>query len=218
MNYLPGSERFARPHPVNKWVNLRVDMANRDVSVLKVLKDLWQVYVPEGMGHKSWKTFCPLGWEHPDGGVDKGFRVYEATNTAYCFVMHGSLSPVRLAQIKWGGSNDKAARRLLEMYGLGRRPWRERYEELLEQYERSQQPGIQSNIVEALQVRLSTESNYWALQYEPSVIEAMERELEELDVLFTGGHPSDEQVRAWYQSAIDRILLKVREVDQDAPG
>lgn len=215
MSFLPGSERFSRPKVQNQ--NPRIELANLSVPIVKLLKDLWGVFVPEGMGFRSWKTFCPLGWEHPDGGIDKGFRVYESTNSSYCFVMHGSLTPVRLAQIKWGGSQDRSARRLLELYGLGRRPWRERYEELLELYERSKSPAIQSNVVEALQVRLSSEPSYWRLQFEASVIKEMEHQLELLDELFDR-KPSEEQIREWYSNAVSKLVQKVREVDHNAPG
>lgn len=218
MRYLPGSERFQRPSQEKIRVNSVVDRANKQVPVIRVLNDLWNSYVPSGLGHRSWKTFCPLGWEHPDGGLDKGFRVYESTNTAYCFVMHGSMGPVRLAQMRWGGKQERVAYRLLEAYGLGKRPWRERYEELLATYETTHRPGAPSNVVEALQVRLSTEAGYAQLQYFPAVVTVMDAVLEGLDVLYGGSGLTEEKIRQWYESALEEILAVVREVSTDAPG
>jgi len=205
MSFLPGSERYRRVEtPPIPRANDPVVIANR-IPIHRILRDLWQSDVPMGLGHRSWKTYCPLGWEHPDGGVDKGFRVYEQTNNAYCFVMHGSMTPVRLAQMCWGGKPRNVARKLMEQYGLGRRYWKERYEEILQEYE-SRDSATQSAayLVEALHTALSNIPGYIQIQYKPGVVSEMENELLGLDSLM-GQHPSDEQIRVWYQNARQRL-------------
>ena len=217
MTSLPGAERFQRPPQEQPRKRSRdpVVQANR-IPIIRVLSDLWNVHVPEGMGHRSWKTFCPLGWEHPDGGIDKGFRVYEQSNTAYCFVMHGSLTPVRLAQMKWGGKQFRVAYRLMEQYGVGKRHWKDRYEDVLRELD-ARADGSRNGAVyvEALQLGLSNIANYTRLQFEPEIVRALERELTDLDEL-VAGHPTDDQIRGWYRKAIDKMNAVVVEVNGSA--
>lgn len=178
------------------------------IPVIRVLKDLFNVSVPEGLGYRSWKTYCPLGWEHPDGGVDKGFRVYEQTNSAFCFVQHGQMGPVRLAQMRWGGKQIVAARRLLEMYQLGqKRHWRQRYEEVLNEREIRQEISP-AYVVEALRMALDAIPGYTARQYESKFVSLMEIELEALDELL-GRHPSDAEIRQWYYETKDRLVRTI---------
>lgn len=184
-----------------------VVLANR-IPVIRVLRDLWSAQVPEGLGHRSWKTYCPLGWEHPDGGVDKGFRVYEQTNTSYCFVMHGSMGPVRLAQLRWGGRQQRAAQQLLEHYQLGKkRHWRERYEEVLLASE-SRQEISPAYVVEAFRMALSQIPGYSEHQYDEAVWSLVETELDALDE-FVRQKPDEAQLRIWYAAAKDRLIRTI---------
>ena len=211
MSTLPGSDRYRKAEVTKP---LRPDdplVVANNIPVIRVLRDLWSVQVPEGLGHRSWKTYCPLGWEHPDGGVSKGFRVYEQTNTSYCFVMHGSLTPIRLAQIRWGGPQRRAARRLLEVYQLGRRHWRERYQEVL--YEREMRERASSSaayVVEALRMALTAVPGYEERQYEPRVVELVEAELEALDEMMRT-NPSDKILRDWYYQTKEQLVSKITE-------
>lgn len=59
--------------------------------------------------------YCPFGFRHLDGGVDKAFRVYP--DHGYCFAEKRWFSPVGLLAEVWDVSREDAAARVLDMVG-----------------------------------------------------------------------------------------------------
>lgn len=178
-----------------------IERAN-EISIFGVLEDLFGIKVPsEG---RSFKSYCPYAFEHPDGGVEKGWRTYPSTNSSFCFVMHGYLDPVRLVSIQRDVRPVEAAKWLLRHYGLLKPvSYGRRMQELLAEREASvQRVGSTAYLVEALQAALSAIPAYAERQFAPDVAAAMEEELEGLDAILVNirGDPS-EPVRSWYSEA-----------------
>ena len=86
---------------------------NQIVPIEKAL-GLINIDVPENAD--SWKTFCPTGYEHRDGGTSKTLRVYLDTNSAWCFSCKKSFRPIDIAEIffknKPATAGDKLAKHL----------------------------------------------------------------------------------------------------------
>lgn len=211
--FLPGADRFLseaqRKQQSQKFLTRDEKLIERAnaVSIFDVLEDYFDIRVPrEG---NSFKSRCPFGSEHDDGGLDKGWRTYPATNSSMCFPMHGYMTPVRLIQLQSGQRQAKAAESILKNYDLLKpRHWTQRYEELLlEQETRVSEPvGNPQHAVEALHMALRGEPSYSLRQFDPDVMQVMEVVLERLNTVCTQGDP--EQVRVWYQQA-KSILLKI---------
>lgn len=184
-----------------------IEKANREVDIFKVLEEFFDIRHPsEG---KSWKGYCPFGFEHPDGGVDKGWRTYPATNSSYCFVMHGYLTPVRLIQIQTGRKAAASAKYLLEHYGLlGSYDWRERFQEIsADRAQRQNEPlGAVSYVVEALNMSLEDHPAYESEQYKSYFAEALEAELGRLDQTLSVSKTTEEDIRRWLQEAKANLL------------
>lgn len=199
--YLAGAEKYQRQVSVRRTSGMElVDRANSAVSLFDVLEEFFGISHPRS--GRSYKGFCPFGFEHPDGGLDKGWRTYPATNSSHCFVMHGLLNPVRLMQIKSDQKPVKAAVRLLEHYGLiAPKHWRERYQDvLLEREQRQRSVGNPQHAVEALGMALASVPGYDVRQFDPDVMRAMEIVLERLDDAVSASDP-EQAIRKWYKAA-----------------
>lgn len=217
MSTLPGSERYKR-----EWTPQRrpsktqpyIDKANT-IPIIQVLLDVCQTSIPTGMTAGSWKTWCPFSFEHPDR-IKKGFRVYEITNTSHCFILHGSMRPVRLVQLAKELPAITAAYWLLDHYDMSRpRSYKARFNELLVAREqRSSTLGSSAYLVEALQVELGHVDGYEMRQFDTDVTTALEAELEGLDKLLVG--PATEAgMHQWYTKARDRLVQIVKEGEQE---
>lgn len=200
---LPGSEKYQRPPEQRKRSNSAIDRAN-ELPIQVVLADEFDVHVPIEIT-TSWKTYCPFSWEHMDGGTDKTLRVYP-TNSAFCFALHGVLTPVKLISVQRDVEPIQAARWLCDRYGLvgPREPYWERMSKLiLERETRTSVGGNPAHAVLALQQALQGVPAYEATQYDPVVIAEVERWLEALDDL-TGVH-REGAVRDWFRDALASI-------------
>jgi hypothetical protein len=188
-----------------------IERAN-DISIFKVLADVFNIYhPPEG---RSYKGYCPFAWEHPDGGLDKGFRTYPSTNSAHCFVMHGYLGPVKLVQIGQDLRPVEAAKWLLREYGLLKpRSYQARFAEVREEMEaRERSIGSTAYLVEALQSYLARVPGYEDKQFSSQVAGVMEEELERLDALLVSPGDPRRAVRDWYYNARRHLTQVVEEV------
>lgn len=181
-----------------------VERAN-EVDLFAVLRDFFNIDHPaEG---KSYKGYCPFGFEHPDGGVTKGWRTYPETNTSYCFVAHGSLPPVRLVSMQKDVSYVKAAEAILSHYGIPfARHWKKRYEEVLLERERSvAEVGDTAYLVEAIHVSLRQHSNYYEAEVEGRLAEPLAQALAELDQLMSD-KAKEGTIREWFLATKARLL------------
>lgn len=175
-----------------------IDEANT-VPVQVVLQELYQMHVPSDLS-RSWKTHCPLGFEHPDGGIERTMRVYQ-TNTAYCFSTHGFLSPVRLAMHHWDKPALYSARRLNKMFSekKQREPYWERMARLVEERETKSTLGSAQQAFQALQESMSSDTRYTERQFDEDVTSLMEHLLEELDTAINERRRG--AVRDWFTHA-----------------
>lgn len=186
MSPLPGSGKYQKPPTQSKRrtkTHALIDRAN-DFPIQTLLEDEFGIYVPIDLP-RSWKAYCPFSFEHPDGGTDRTLRVYPS-NTAYCFALHGMMRPVRLVMMQREIPAAAAARWILEKYGLesAALPYWERMPRLVLEHEfRTSAGGSPVHAVEALQQALLTQPGYLDRQYDPDVVEEVERWLEKLDAL-----------------------------------
>lgn len=213
MNELRGAEKYRRTpedDPRRKRLNAEIERAN-SVPIQTVLQDVFHLYVPEDL-FRSWKTMCPFSYEHPDGGSEKNMRIY-ASNSAYCFGLHGVLTPVRLVQLQVNVNALKAARMLSDRYGLARTEpyWKRMQTLVLEQSTRMQQAGSPTHAVAALQTALGRVPGYRDREFNPEVIQAMEAELERLDEVLEAKREGG--VREWFRDALRRMTETVGERD-----
>ena len=205
---LPGSERYRVSQDAGAaYGTTLVDRANA-VSIHDVLRDFLDINVPV-FHERSWKDYCPFGFEHPDGGVDKGWRIYSMTNSSYCFVQHGSMGPVRLVALRKELSHKKAAYAILDRYDLIKpRHYRQRYDELIQaQATRMESIGNLADLVGALHQALSQEPFYAERQFTTEFAEQMEAALGELNDLTSS---SPEAVREWFTRAKSELGATLR--------
>lgn len=187
-----------------KAAGLMVERAN-EVSIHHVLLDFFDSYVPsEGL---SFKTHCPFEAEHPDGGVERGFRTYPDTNSSYCFIMHGFLPPVRLVQKKYRLPPYAAARKILGYYGLLKpREYHERWHDVEVWVEQNgPKVGDLQYAVEALHMALRNVPGYKTRQYDSDVLSAWEKVLEESASIY-----SVPDLSAWYDKSREALISLVR--------
>lgn len=150
------------------WVHI----ANTQIRIEQILRDIYQIDVPEGAG--NWRTNCPLGAEHSDGGRAKALRVYSDSNTARCFSHNKTFTPVSLwkegnSGLRW---NRKAAIDLLNFYGISTDPptLDQRWENTTKEEKVDEDYGLREAIIFFAQHQLP---NYMVLQYKPEVLELM---------------------------------------------
>lgn len=96
--------------PLAPWEHIR--MANSTVSIVHVLRAIG-VDTPE-LSRGSIKVHCPFGevW-HGDGGNEQALRVYEDTNTSFCFACTKLYTPTALHALTYDISESDAAEILL---------------------------------------------------------------------------------------------------------
>lgn len=98
-----------------------ISKAETAVPIEDVLRDLYAIDVPRDAG--DWKSACPLGYEHSDGGRSKAMRVYSDNNTAWCFSHSARYTPLDLWKIKYSiPSRLRAATEMLGQYGISTEP------------------------------------------------------------------------------------------------
>jgi hypothetical protein len=107
-----------------------VSLANEQVSISQALR--WAgADVPDGFGNR--KTWCPFGVTHPDGGRDAALRLYEDTNSAYCFACARSWSPVKMMADYWDCGFAEAAEKMCRLAGIREPTWRDQWASLHEE-------------------------------------------------------------------------------------
>ena len=182
-----------------------IERAN-DINFFDVLKEFFEIDLPRT--GTPYASHCPFTFEHPKP-EEKKFRSYPDSNSGYCFVMHGSLTPVKLIALRKGISWRKAAEFLLDHYGLLRpRPYPERWAELQaarQAREEAPEVGDTSDIVEALRTSLAAHPAYTEAQYDSEYLRRFDRLLRALDDLIERGAP-EEVIRQWFQIAKARMI------------
>lgn len=87
-------------------------LANERMTIIEACNELGM----EILGHAgNMKFYCPFGdIYHMDGGRSKAFRVYEHTNSAYCFACQKAFTPVGLIAMDRDLTYREAAEWILE--------------------------------------------------------------------------------------------------------
>jgi hypothetical protein len=180
-----------------------IERAN-EISVFDVLFDFFGINHPRS--GRSYKGYCPFAFEHPDGGLDKQFRTYPETNTAYCFEMHGQLTPVNLIAYRKELTHRRAAEFLLDHYGLSKpKDYRERWQRLIDARSTPSAVTNGQDLVEALTVFLKQHPAYERCQYDDGFLSTLNSCLEVLDQILER-KPEEELIRAWYDIAKDTMV------------
>jgi hypothetical protein len=104
-----------------------VKTANEEVSIYFVCDKAGVDY--SSMYGSNSKLYCPFGGiTHIDGGATRAFRIYDETNSAYCFACSKYFTPVGLYQDLTDLPWVEAAEALLEEYGWKPETVEERWE------------------------------------------------------------------------------------------
>ncbi len=218
--FLPGSDAYyasamqRREEEKPKTKNGRLIARANDVNLFDVLEDFFELFLPRD--GESYKTNCPFGQEHEDGGkLDKGWRTYPASNSSFCFPMHGFMPPVRLVSLRYNERAVKAAERILNKYDLLRpKHYNHRMRELLAEREAMEQSsgiGNPQHAVEALNRALDQIPDYPKRQFDNDVMDALGVVLSALDRVVKEGDRS--RLREWYMkslSALTQIIERKR--------
>jgi hypothetical protein len=214
-NHLPGAERFlksAQDRNGRGQSRAEKTIAKADeISIYVVLKDFLSLDIPITPEGSSWKTYCPWRHEHPDGGLDKGFRVYPDSNSAMCFPMHGYLTPSRVIAVHFSERPLSAAERLLRHYGmLKEAPWWERFTDLAREREQSNMTINPAYAVATLHSVLRSKTNYATLQYSASVREGMAQVLRDLDGAVekarANPHIAEQALKGWLENSVAWLI------------
>lgn len=163
--------------------NVGVVREANKIPIEQVLMDRFNIDVPLEAG--SWKTDCPLGAEHSDGGVRKSMRVYSTSNSAWCFSHSMKFSPVYLWQIATGLPRVKAAYDMLEYFEVTyrRKSPTERWNELNEFQDESSFDV--DHIREAVRLYATTLPGFSTRQYDAEVMRLMNEIYSRLESLKT---------------------------------
>lgn len=231
--HLPGSERFLISAQQRSGVSTRPQtraertIARADeVSIFTVLKDFLGLTVPVAPDGSSWKTFCPWRDEHPDGGLDKGFRVYPDSNSAHCFVMHGYFTSSRLVAQQFGMRRVSAAEKILRHYDLLRpAPWWERFADLARASEQHVTHIDPDFATAALRRTLLSRTDYSSKQYLPVVRARFSACVTALEQAVTAAHAAPEDAESilsgWLEASYRHMtshagLTETSPEDQDS--
>ncbi len=180
-----------------------VAIANDVVSIITTC-NLAGMDLPEDVVYRrSTKLYCPFGEiYHSDQGVERAFRIYVDSNSAYCFACSMYFTPVRLVALAWDLDYVTAATELLDRVGY--RPLT-----LAEAWAKAAQredPPDYTSLREALQTYCCRISPDWdRLQFAPVPASALTRCLDLLDRVHT-----EAEAREWLEGtkALMRMVLR----------
>ena len=143
-----------------------INLVNETVPISRVLKDLFNIHVPDGM--ESYRTHCPWRLEHSDKGLAKTFRAYAETNTGMCFATHGPTNPVKMWVYERGGNRYTAAKEMMSHYQVG--PVKERYYDKMVRLVEELDEDESVDLSYVIQHVLPTHPNYLQYQFDGDVV------------------------------------------------
>lgn len=161
-----------------------IELANTKVAIEDILLESFNIDVPKDVD--GWKSDCPKGSEHSDGGRTKAMRVYSDSNSAWCFRCSEKFLPVNLWQLVTGTASPvKAAKDMLEHYGVRTTPPtpQERWEAM----ENKETEEVEyDSLKEVFLNYAKTLPAYAVRQYEDPVLKAVTTVLNSADLLPKG--------------------------------
>jgi hypothetical protein len=159
-------------------------------------------YVPPIYGNYK-KINCPFGqWYHSDGGKDKTFAVYPASESAWCWACNVLYTPVKLISIAWDMPAEEAAWELLNRAGI--KP--PSLEDIWVELERSREPiPDRASLGQALRLYLGRTVPDWnSRQFDPDVAGLLDKCLGLLDSVNT-----EQEARQWLDGTKDILTHKL---------
>lgn len=104
-----------------------IQLANERMSIIDACNELGMDVFDFSIA--SLKTYCPFGHiAHDDEGRTKAFRIYPATNSAWCFACQAYYTPVKLIAMDKDISEEAAAQWILETTGYVAPDYQARWE------------------------------------------------------------------------------------------
>lgn len=190
-----------------------IDKANEVVDIRDIYNEMQSGSLAPSGEYSSWKIWCPFGYEHADGGLDKNCRLYPPTHI-YCWASHGVIRPTYL-YARWKGMpQKKAAEELLKARGfLTERNFRAWWNELVDERDQKQHSrlGAQTFAIQALQQALATDSLYQQEEYSEPVRSAWVLVLAKLDLLWQKPETDAIILNQWLTRSTARIKAAAQE-------
>lgn len=157
-----------------------IDKADAIVDIRDIMRQM-KLYAPEGTFY-SYKINCPWAEEHDDSGLDKNCRLFGSTNI-YCWAMHGYITPTYLYSRWKHVPREKAAETLLDERGLLNKPWRQRWNDLVDYREekRHTRLGNKQDVVAALHAALRNDETYIEYEFSAPVRQKWAQVLKAMD-------------------------------------
>lgn len=171
-----------------------IEIANRLVPLWKVLQ-LTSVHVPDFSHGKSVKARCPYAdMYHLTEDASKSMRVYPESNTGYCYMGCGVLTPVSVHARINGISYKAAAFRLLDLVGHKLKTLDEKWNDAVRSEPVFNREGYRDALVEYC--RFLSGSDWTLMQYEERITSRMSSAFLVLDKA-----SSDEDAYRWLEAA-----------------
>lgn len=162
-----------------------IQLADSEISIVQACA--W-AGVDGASGDSRQKMYCPFGVTHTDSGMERAFRVYADTNTAYCFACGRGWTPVRLMSEFWDMRRQDAAEKMCKLAGVREHGWQERWEEL-------RQPRVpdRQGLAEALKTwcRRLRGPSWETEQFQPRFADPLGACLGVLPLVSTGGEADE---------------------------
>jgi hypothetical protein len=182
-----------------------IDEANEHVSIITVCQMLG-IELPDDLTFsRGIKVGCPFGaLYHSDGGVAPAMRVYQETNSAYCFSCSAYFTPVNLTAQALDVDRRTAALNLLDRIGHRTADPLTVWEQA-RKYEPDPDKALLADALKTYCRRI--DSGWTTRQFEPKVATALTRCLSILDLVH-----SSEDVTLWLtrcKKAMTQVLLTV---------
>lgn len=166
----------------------RINIANERMDIIATCR-----FIGMHLGDfavQSIKTYCPFGeMLHADGGRSKSFRVYPATNSAYCFACAMVFTPVRLVATERDIPEATAAEILLEEVGYVAPDYLSRWDAAWNPEVTVDTDGL-ANALKLACARMS--QNWEEVQFDDSVSSVLQKCLAPLSKVTT-----EDEARAW---------------------
>lgn len=156
-----------------------IDTANKIVP-LRIVLGMTNIYVSEFTYGKSIKARCPYAdIYHLTEDAGKSMRVYSDTNTAFCYMGCGVLTPVSVYAKLNGVSYKESAKFLLEKVGHKLKTFDEKWQDAVAGFEPLNLQGYREALTEMC--IFHSEGEWGTLKYAPGVSAAFSKLLTVLD-------------------------------------
>lgn len=180
------------------------------VSIVTILGDFFGIEAAHG--EEGFKTQCPIGYEHSDGGSANALRVYPSSNSSWCFSHSQRFGPIELAELYFNLPRVQAARSLLQHYGISLHPptTDQRWATLQESRVHRPDTGV---LRELFLKKARSLPGYDTHQYDPEVTAVVSKILRSAEDM--GFDPTEEDVEKWLQTSekIMKALWKKHGLD-----